>query len=69
MNIYARSGDKVKYLAENGHDDQLIDANKFLEKGMVYTVDKTIVYGWHTDVYLREFPGKAFNSVHFEDYP
>jgi hypothetical protein len=37
-----------------------------LEVGKVYTVDRIEVHSWHTKVYLKEMPGKVFNSVHFE---
>ena len=38
-----------------------------LEIGKTYTVIHIEVYGWHTEVYLAEFPGKVFNSVMFEE--
>lgn len=42
-------------------------AERFLEHGKTYTVANTEVYSFHTDVYLEEFPGVRFNSVHFVD--
>ena len=38
-----------------------------LEVGKVYTVDRIEVHSWHTKVWLKEVPGKVFNSVHFEE--
>lgn len=35
--------------------------------GEIYTLDDLVVYDWHTDVYLKEFPGLKFNSVLFEE--
>ena len=69
MNIYALEGYKVrvtKESAENGdsHDKQMVKEN--LEIGKIYTVQKTSVHNWNTEVYLKEVPGK-FNSVMFED--
>lgn len=67
MNIYAKEGDKVVYRAVNGSCHQLEMANRYLEKDVEYTVIHTEVSGWHTDVYLKEVPSIAFNSVHFSD--
>ncbi|MEF3312576.1 hypothetical protein PV433_27170 [Paenibacillus sp. GYB004] len=68
MNIHAKNGDLVVYLDKNGHDWEPVEAReKGLVEGMVYTVERTEVGGGHTDVYLREFPGQAFNSVLFRD--
>lgn len=33
--------------------------------GQQYAVDRIEVHSWHTKVYLREIPGRAFNSVSF----
>ena len=68
MNIYALKGHKIKcvtlihgwtYLQEN--------AEKYLELGQTYTVEKTEVKRWDTDVYLQEIPNVTFSSVFFED--
>jgi len=69
MNIYAQKGSRVRFLNRNGHDGEAEEACEAgLNELAVYTVEKTEVGGWHTDVYLLEFPGKPFNSVLFEDY-
>jgi hypothetical protein len=67
MNIYAKKGDKVRFLNENGREAERAYAAEILKEGKAYTIDHTDVYGWHTDVYLQEVPGKSFNSVMFED--
>ena len=41
-------------------------ARKHLTEGEEYTVERTEVSSCHTDVYLEEIPGVAFNSVMFE---
>lgn len=51
----------------NGYLSDQESAKKLLVEGMIYTVDFTDVDDWHTDVYLKEFPGKPFNSVLFEE--
>lgn len=68
MNIYALAGHKVKCsVAENGseHDKQM--RAQYLENGKEYTIARTYVEGWSTDVYLKEFEGIRFNSVLFVD--
>lgn len=36
-----------------------------LVPGKEYEVEHEEVHGWHTKIYLKDFPGKKFNSVHF----
>lgn len=70
MDIYARSGHKVLVTVEgmnSGYEHHKETAKKYLVVGKTYTVDHTDVSSWHTDVYLQEIPGIAFNSVHFID--
>lgn len=70
MNIYALPGHKVKITAEtikNGYelDQELV--KKYLELEKEYEIDHTNISGFHTSVYLKEFPNISFNSVSFED--
>lgn len=70
MNIYAEEGSEVFVTQEtinNGYESDSQKAKKYLEIGRVYTVDYTEVGDWHTDVYLKQFPGINFNSVNFLD--
>ena len=70
MNIYAKSGHKVVVTEEgmrSGYEPHIAIAKQYLTVGKVYTVDRTVVDNYHTDVFLQEIPGVAFNSVHFED--
>ena len=68
MNIYALKGHKVKCeTLSAGYDYHKEVAEKHLEVGKEYTVEKTHVDSWHTDVWLQEFPNVKFNSVFFED--
>lgn len=46
-----------------GSNDAL---NEILEIGKMYEVEKVETHSWHTKYYLKEFPGKKFNSVCFE---
>ena len=70
MNIYALQGHKVKVTKEAiayGYESDKEHAAKYLTVDQVYTVKHTTVDDYSTDVYLEEFPGIYFSSVHFED--
>ena len=68
MNIYALKGHKVKCsILKGGYKHHEETANIYLSIGNTYTVENIDVEDWHTDVYLQEFPGIAFNSIFFED--
>ena len=68
MDIYAKEGTRIRCSTlDGGYDHHKKVAERHLELNEVYTVDHTDVDNWHTDVYLKEFPGVAFNSVFFED--
>lgn len=62
---------KVKLIKHNtdcqmrysGYDD----TGKYLKVDEIYEVAEKIVYNWHTEIYLKEFPDKKFNSVCFEE--
>lgn len=69
MNIFAEEDDKVIYIDENGYPNDTIYARDCgLVKGEIYTVDHTIVNQSSSDVYLKEFHNKGFNTVMFENY-
>ena len=68
MNIYAKTGHKVKCVTlDAGYKSDQETAKKYLEIGKEYIVERTEVDSWHTDVWLQEFPDVKFNSVFFED--
>ena len=46
------------------HNDR---ASEFLKVGQIYFAESIDVHSWHTRVYLREFPGRWFNSVAFAE--
>lgn len=69
MRIYCKPGHKIVFAYPgNGYRSDQIDAEEYLLEGNVYTVAKTEVGAMHTNVWLKEVPGVAFNSVLFEDY-
>jgi len=69
MDIYAKPGTEIIFNhPSNGYDHDQEEAKNHLILGSVYTVERTVVHSWHTDVYLKEVPGISFNSVLFDDY-
>ena len=70
MDIYSKKGTKVivtKETIKNGYDYVEEHAKKHLKIGEQYTIEKTVVSGWSTEVYLQEFPNERFNSVTFKN--
>lgn len=67
MEINAKRGTKVKFLNVGGYSFHLRQARKFMKKGDILTVEKTVIGSWHTDVYFKEYPNEAFNSVMFAE--
>lgn len=68
MNIYAKEDDKVIYLDKHGYSADTINARKEgLVKGEIYTVSHVDVHQSCSDVYLKEFPKRSFNTVMFAD--
>ena len=59
---------KVRYIGASdgqirwGSND---DPRGLLIEGKEYTLEHTEEHSWHTKFYLKEFPGKKFNSVCF----
>lgn len=68
FNIWDNSERKV-LCTRNDEDGMMVSSenNHLLEVGKEYNVVGVEVLPWHTLVYLKEFPGKTFNSVVFEE--
>ena len=68
MDTYAKEGHKVKFTSPNaGYEYDQKQAETHLLVDGIYTVERTEVHNFSTDVYLKEVPGQKFNSVHFDD--
>ena len=68
MNIYAIKGHKVKCDTVDAAYVNERELNKqHLVPGQEYTIEKTRVGSWFTQVFLQEIPGVSFNSVIFSD--
>lgn len=61
---------KRKVVCVSNHDDGWwackLNAH-LLTVGEIYTLACIDVHSWHSEVYLKEIPGKTFNSVLFEE--
>lgn len=74
MDINSKQGAKVKGIFDadgnlmNGYDSQKEVASLYIQQDKIYTVYRTEIHSWYTNVYLIEFPDISFNSVHFEEY-
>ena len=61
---------KVRYIGASeaqvnyGSND---DPRGLLKEGKIYTLQRKEVHSYHTKYYLKEFPGKKFNSICFEE--
>jgi hypothetical protein len=68
MDINSNPGTKVTVSEQsfrNGSDTYKDRAAKHLKIGGVYTVTRTDIHNWYTEVYVDEFPGVPFSSVQF----
>ena len=70
FDIYNSSERKVLCIC-NDEDGMMVSSHNhhLLEIGKEYTVADVEVHSWHTLVWLKEFPGKTFNSVIFNEIP
>jgi len=46
------------------HDSE--QAKNLLVEGQVYEVEEVNVGGWISAIWLKEFPNRKFNTVHFK---
>ncbi len=70
MDIHTKPGTKVMPLYKNGsplngYESDQAKVAKYLPEGSTFTVDSMNVRDWGTDVYPKEVPDVAFNSVCF----
>ena len=68
--IHCERGCKVEFaFPDNGREHEKEEAKILLTEGAVYEVESVQVGGWCTDIELKEFLGKKFNSVFFRRVP
>ena len=68
MDIYAKSGTKVKFKGNKLYRWAVDPKNAdCLITGNVYTVDRMEIHSWHTKVYLKEHPNIELDSSWFDD--
>ena len=64
--LHCEKGCKVKAVNFNcGYPTDKEKSSKYLKKDKVYTVEFISVGAYSSKIYLREFPGIEFNTVHF----
>ena len=68
LNIFDKTERKVRCI-RNDKDGMMVssDNHHLLEVGKEYTLTNTEVHPWYTVITLKEFPGKTFNSVVFNE--
>ncbi len=68
MNLNDLPGTKIVFrFPKSGSKGEQKRAQKYLKIGGVYTVKKVEIGNWHSNVYLEEVPGIAFNTVFFTE--
>ncbi|MEL7251773.1 MAG: hypothetical protein AAFO03_25350 [Bacteroidota bacterium] len=70
MNVFALKGHKIIVTIKglkSGYELDKSKAQKYLQIGQEYTVEKTDVSRSSSRVWLKEIPDEIFNTVHFED--
>jgi hypothetical protein len=68
MPIRVPRGTRVVFaFPDNGYPYERKRAAYYLRVGQTYTVARTVVHDWRTDVHLVEVPDVAFNSVLFTE--
>lgn len=65
--LCAENGCKVKVVTLNaGYEYEQKEARSLFQLGDIYTVESLEVGSWSSEIELKEFPGKKFNSVFFD---
>lgn len=68
MDIFSEPGTRVIFdRPNNGTKYDKDNCAEFLALGAFYTIEKTEVGDYSTRVFLREIPGRWFNSVMFSN--
>lgn len=66
INGTLKIGSKVYFMyPDNGHDVDIKRCANFLELGKEYTLERYDVGGFHTNIWIKGLPNRAFNSVNF----
>ena len=64
--LCAERGCKVKVVTLNaGYEHEEKEAKSLFQLGDIYTVESVEVGSWSSEIELKEFPNKKFNSVFF----
>lgn len=63
MNINSPKETKVIYTGKGGYESDKVTGDEFLVVGQEYTIEKTIVHSYSTDIHLKEIQNKWETGV------
>lgn len=67
MDLDAKKGTRVRYInPESGYPHDIKRAKEHLTLGKIYTVERTVINDWSTDVWLDGYD-VPFNHAHFDE--
>ena len=65
--LHCERGCKIQAVnLDAGMEDDSKQAHELLVEGQIYEVESLNIGGWISHIRLKEFPGKRFNTVHFQ---
>ena len=67
MELKINNGTARKVICKRVENGNYFPNGDLVQKGKKYHLVKMEVHPWYTDVYLKEFPEKVFNSVQFAE--
>lgn len=66
-NLQTKNGSAREVICTRVEIGNYFPNGSMVQPGKKYHLVKTEVHPWYTEVYLKEFPGKVFNSVQFAE--
>lgn len=64
--LHCECGSKVRAVdLDAGMKSDSEQAKRLLTTGQIYEVEALSVGSWYSSIWLKEFPGQKFNTVHF----
>lgn len=66
-NLQTKNGSAREVICTRVENGNYFPNSNLVQKGKKYHLTKMEVHPWYTNVYLKEFPDKVFNSVQFAE--
>lgn len=63
---FAKKGEWVRFLSENGYDSELTQARRYFQKGQLMQVQDVRIGDWHSHYFFKGIHSGGFNTVMFE---